>query len=45
MENSMNGLPDDPGMQKWWAYRADIMETTRDNAPAAFPLKPLFYMP
>lgn len=42
--HQMDALANDPVMQKWWAYMADIMETTPDNAPVAVPLKPLFHM-
>jgi L-rhamnose mutarotase len=42
---TMDQLPSQPVMQKWWAYMADIMETHPDNAPLSFPLKEVFYMP
>jgi len=43
-DHGMDGLPDHPVMQKWWAYMADIMQTTPDYAPVVIPLKPLFHM-
>ncbi|MGN7787245.1 L-rhamnose mutarotase [Niabella sp. 22666] len=42
---TMDQLPSQPVMQKWWAYMADIMETHPDNAPLSVPLKEVFYMP
>ncbi len=42
---TMDQLPSQPVMQKWWAYMADIMETHPDNAPLSTPLKEVFYMP
>lgn len=44
-DHGMDGLPDHPVMQKWWAYMADIMETGPDNEPIAVPLKRVFHMP
>ena len=41
----MDDLPAQPGMQKWWAHMADIMETRPDNEPVANPLTPMFHMP
>ena len=37
-------LPENPVMQKWWAYMQDIMETNPDNSPIAIPLKEVFYL-
>jgi L-rhamnose mutarotase len=45
VDHSMNALSDDPVMQKWWAYMADIMDTNADNSPVALPLTPLFHLP
>lgn len=42
--HSMNKLPDDLIMQKWWAYMADIMETHPNNEPIATPLETVFHM-
>jgi L-rhamnose mutarotase len=42
---TMDQLPSQPVMQKWWAYMADIMETHPDNEPLSVPLKEVFYMP
>lgn len=38
-------LGENPIVQKWWAYMADIMETNADNSPVSIPLKEVFYMP
>jgi L-rhamnose mutarotase len=40
----LDELPDQPVMQKWWAYMADIMETNPDNSPVSIPLKEVFYL-
>ncbi|TNJ44976.1 L-rhamnose mutarotase [Tamlana fucoidanivorans] len=37
-------LADNPIVQKWWAYMADIMETNPDNSPVSVPLEELFFM-
>ncbi len=42
---TMDQLPSQPVMQKWWAYMADIMETHPGNEPLSVPLKEVFYMP
>jgi len=42
--HTMDDLPNHPGMKKWWAYMADIMDTNPDNSPVAVNLKPVFYM-
>ncbi len=37
-------LGDNPIVQKWWAYMADIMETNPDNSPVSIPLQEVFHM-
>ena len=37
-------LGQNPIVQKWWAYMADIMETNPDHSPVTIPLPELFYM-
>jgi L-rhamnose mutarotase len=37
-------LGDNPVVQKWWAYMADIMETKSDNSPVSVELQELFYL-
>ncbi len=43
-DHGMATLPDHPVMRRWWAYLADIMETTADNAPLAITLRTVFQM-
>jgi L-rhamnose mutarotase len=38
-------LPEQPVMQKWWKYMADIMDSNPDNSPVSVPLKEVFYLP
>lgn len=38
-------LADQPIVQKWWEYMADLMETNADNSPVSVPMKEVFYMP
>jgi L-rhamnose mutarotase len=44
VDHSMSALSDDPVMQKWWAYMADIMDTNADNSPVALTLTLLFHL-
>ena len=37
-------LGNDPIVQKWWAYMADIMETNADNSPVSIELDEVFYL-
>ncbi len=39
-----DAIPQNPIVQKWWAYMADIMETNADNSPVSIPLKEVFHM-
>ena len=41
----MARLPEDPVMQRWWAFMADIMETNADRSPVSIPLDEVFYLP
>jgi L-rhamnose 1-epimerase len=41
---SSQDLGDNPVVQKWWAYMADIMETNPDNSPVSVPLEEVFHM-
>ncbi|MDC7233195.1 MAG: L-rhamnose mutarotase [Spirochaetales bacterium] len=36
-------LGQNPVVQKWWAFMADIMEVNEDNSPVTIPLKEVFY--
>ncbi len=37
-------LANNPIVQKWWAFMADIMETNPDNSPVSTALEEVFYM-
>ncbi|WP_339712457.1 L-rhamnose mutarotase [uncultured Kriegella sp.] len=37
-------VSNDPIVQKWWAYMADIMETNEDHSPVTKTLSEVFYM-
>ncbi|MCF7944924.1 MAG: L-rhamnose mutarotase [Spirochaetia bacterium] len=37
-------LGENPIVQKWWDYMADIMEVNSDNSPVCIPLKEVFHM-
>jgi L-rhamnose mutarotase len=37
-------LGNNPIVQKWWAYMADIMETNPDNSPVSLELNEVFYL-
>jgi L-rhamnose mutarotase len=41
---ALDDLPNQPVMQKWWAYMRDIMESNDDNSPVSIPLKEVFYL-
>ena len=42
---SSQDLGQNPIVQKWWDYMADIMETNPDKSPISVPLKEVFYLP
>lgn len=41
---SSQALGDNPVVQRWWDYMADIMETNPDHSPVSIPLKKMFYL-
>ena len=43
-ETSSQDLGDNPIVQKWWAYMADLMDTNPDKSPVSVPLEQVFYM-
>jgi L-rhamnose mutarotase len=43
-KKSSQDLGDNPIVQKWWAYMADIMDTNPDKSPVSIPLEEVFYM-
>ena len=44
-DHGMEGLPDHPVMQRWWAHMADIMVTNPDGSPQVQPLEHMFHLP
>ena len=44
-QSSLDKLPSEPIMQKWWAYMKDIMESKPDNSPVSVSLEEVFYLP
>jgi L-rhamnose mutarotase len=43
-DTSSQDLGDNPVVQKWWSYMADIMVTNPDKSPISKPLTEVFYM-
>lgn len=43
-DSSSQDLGENPIVQKWWEYMADIMDTNPDNSPISIPLKEVFHM-
>ena len=43
-DSSSQDLGENPVVQKWWAYMADIMETNPDHSPISIPLKEVFHL-
>jgi len=43
-EQTSQNIGNNPVIQKWWAYMADIMETNPDNSPVSTPLEEVFYL-
>jgi L-rhamnose mutarotase len=42
--HTMDELPGQEIMQRWWAHMADLMETEPDNEPVSRPLSLVFHM-
>jgi L-rhamnose mutarotase len=42
---TLDNLPSNPVMKRWWAYMKDIMESNADNSPVSIPLKEVFFLP
>lgn len=42
-DNRRDALPDQPVMQRWWAYMAPLMEVEPDNRPKEWPLPLIFH--
>ncbi len=43
-ENGSQDLGDNPVVQKWWHYMADIMEVNPDESPVSIPLHEVFHL-
>ena len=43
-DHTMDLLSQQPVMQKWWAYMADLMETWPSQEPVAVPLERVFHL-
>ena len=41
--STLDSLPAQEVMKKWWAYMADIMETNPDKSPVVEPLEQVFH--
>ncbi|MBU3020401.1 L-rhamnose mutarotase [Aestuariibacter sp. A3R04] len=42
--HTMDTLPANPVVKKWWAYMADIMDTHESNEPVTTDLKMMFHL-
>jgi len=43
-DHSMDSLPLEPVMQKWWEHMADIMASNSNNEPVVEPLERVFHL-
>ncbi len=43
-EESSQDMGNNPIVQKWWEYMADIMETNPDHSPVITALEEVFYL-
>lgn len=43
-DHTMENLPLEPVMRRWWDHMSDIMETKPDGEPVATPLEIMFHM-
>ncbi|AJY45500.1 L-rhamnose mutarotase [Martelella endophytica] len=44
-DHTMEGLPKNEVVRRWWDFMADVMETTPDNSPVEVPLTKMFHLP
>ncbi|MCF2946956.1 L-rhamnose mutarotase [Paraglaciecola aquimarina] len=42
--HTMDNLPLEPIVKKWWAFMADIMQTNDDNSPVVNDIKQVFHL-
>ncbi len=43
-DHTMDQLPAQDVMKRWWEYMAPLMETKTDNEPVSIPLELVFHM-
>jgi L-rhamnose mutarotase len=43
--HTMDSLPAEPIMRKWWAHMRDLMQTNPDHSPVVTPLVDMFHLP
>lgn len=43
-DHTMDSLPLEPVMQRWWAHMQDIMATNEANEPVVEPMQLVFHM-
>jgi L-rhamnose mutarotase len=43
-DSKRDELPQQPVMQRWWSYMADLMETEPSQRPREWPLVPMFHL-
>ncbi len=43
-EQTSQDMGNNPVIQKWWSYMADIMEVNPDQSPVTIPLEEVFHM-
>lgn len=43
-DHTMDTLPLEPVMQRWWEYMSDVMASKDNNEPIVEPLQRLFYL-
>lgn len=43
-DHTMDNLPLEPIVKKWWAFMADIMQTNEDNSPVVTPINCVFHL-
>ncbi len=43
-DHTMDNLPLEPVMQRWWAHMSDIMLTSDNDEPVVEPLERVFYL-
>jgi len=45
VDHTMDNLPMEPVMQRWWQHMADIMASDDNNEPLVEPLERVFHLP